>query len=72
MRNSQLYELIDFHGVNYEKIPETLLPDLDCRTTKIDYTRLIDKNGNGVVITSGGTWLPKTDMFCSEGLSMKS
>ncbi|KAG0420570.1 hypothetical protein HPB47_003421 [Ixodes persulcatus] len=71
MGNDQVRGVIYLHGDNSDETPETLLPDLECRTAKVVYARLMGKKGNAVVITFEGTWLPKKVMFCREVFTVK-
>lgn len=71
MGNDQVRGIIYLHGDNSDETPETLLPDLECRTAKVVYARLMGKKGNAVVITFEGTWLPAKVMFCREVFTVK-
>ncbi|KAG0423048.1 hypothetical protein HPB47_001141 [Ixodes persulcatus] len=51
--------------------PETLLADLECRTAKVVYARLMGKDSNAVVITFEGTRLPKKVVFSRQIFNVK-
>ncbi|KAG0443418.1 hypothetical protein HPB47_014944 [Ixodes persulcatus] len=66
MGHNQVRGVIYLHGDNSAETPETLVPDLVCRTAKIIFARLMGKTSNAVVITFEGTRLPKNVMFSRE------
>ncbi|KAG0435372.1 hypothetical protein HPB47_018527 [Ixodes persulcatus] len=66
MGHNQVRGVIYLHGDNSAETPETLVPDLVCRTAKIVFARLMGKTSNAVVITFEGTRLPKNVMFSRE------
>lgn len=71
MGSNQARGVIYLHGNNSDETPETLIPDLECRTAKVVYARLMGTNSNAVVITFEGTQLPKKVMFCREIFNVK-
>ncbi|KAG0428267.1 hypothetical protein HPB47_024733 [Ixodes persulcatus] len=48
-----------------------MLADLECRTAKVVYARLMGKDSNAVVITFGGTRLPKHMVFSRQIFNLK-
>ncbi|KAG0427501.1 hypothetical protein HPB47_025453 [Ixodes persulcatus] len=54
-----------------EETPNTLLTDLECRTAKVVYARLMGKDSNAVVITFEGTRLPKKVVFSRQIFNVK-
>lgn len=71
MGNNNIRGVIYLHGDNNDETPETLKQDMDCRTNKIVYARLMGKNSNTVVITFEGTTLPRKVIFCREVYDVK-
>ncbi|KAG0414639.1 hypothetical protein HPB47_008182 [Ixodes persulcatus] len=59
MGNNHSRGVIYLNGDASEETPETLLANLECRTAKVVYARLMGKYSNAVVITFEGTRLPK-------------
>ncbi|KAG0443016.1 hypothetical protein HPB47_015381 [Ixodes persulcatus] len=63
--------VIYLNGDASEETPETLLADLECRTAKVVYARLMGKDSNAVVITFQGTRLPKKVVFSGQIFNVK-
>ncbi|KAG0417176.1 hypothetical protein HPB47_005832 [Ixodes persulcatus] len=71
MGNNHSRGVIYLNGDASEETPETLLADLECRTAKVVYARLMGKDSNAVVITFEGTRLPKKVVFFRQIFNVK-
>ncbi|KAG0436607.1 hypothetical protein HPB47_017862 [Ixodes persulcatus] len=71
MGNNHSRGVIYLNGDDSEETPETLLADLECRTAKVVYERLMGKDSNAVVVTFEGTRLPKKVVFFRQIFNVK-
>lgn len=71
MGNNHSRGVIYLNGDASEETPETLLADLECRTAKVVYARLMGKDSTAVVITFEGTRLPRKVVFSRQIFNVK-
>ncbi|KAG0426195.1 hypothetical protein HPB47_026685 [Ixodes persulcatus] len=71
MGNNHNRGVIYLNGDASEETPETLLADLECRTAKVDYARLMKRDSSAVVITFEGTRLHKKVVFFRQIFNVK-